>query len=680
MKKHYKRYVSLLLVVSIIISSAMPTYAARPKNYISDLCISYNTSGYAANKALNDKGYTMYGADLNSNAKASFSRYREVYLGYKTTTDPKQAITDVAMMSEQNGYSFSDYQDILNEQMSGFKEMATLQMETIKEFRVNYKNNNPLAIKAYESLNNFKEDDSGKLVGDYFLDESLTEETLAKFIFQITKVTLQSFNQALTMATAETTATNFMTRVSALSSKDISAAKNDSGLYDDAMTLVSQVPTFKRQIEDSQRFNIMIESMTEGELKAQADKNDPDWNIRLVNNLNTYLVAQRIKQVKIGDKSLYDLFMQEEVPVKELYPLVSVMSKAQIASVNFVGFFPLFQSTVELKEDQKTEISDAKVDMEKPEVISAYYGVDRAMFSDEVAVTRAADAEMSATGDKSPMAGQTASTGKILSAVAVGISAAVTVALGISLIQLAKIVNNSAAIWTKTVNGLSIFSITETIKDMTRVIAVSSADSAQVLATSAASNIGILNKMLILNIGMCVAIVLTLICTGLLIWQIWDEYNRDYTKIPKIMLDLQNKNDTNNFIRYDVVPGLGDYPKDTSGDLNGFVGERWNALYTTKDPKAGKPLFANISVFKDNNPRKENLKPVHEFGVTAATNFNNFTHKGSSAKKIYMYIDQDLNFGTSTGTMFTSQFMPPIIAGIAGILLGFAGTYVVLKK
>ncbi|MEG0570974.1 MAG: hypothetical protein RR497_04935, partial [Oscillospiraceae bacterium] len=507
-----------------------------------------------------------------------------------------------------------------------------------------------------------------------------TEEALAKFIFQITKVTLQSFNQALTMGIAETTATNFMTRLSALSNEQITAAKNNSGLYDDAMTLVSQVPVFKRQIEDSEKFYKKLESMSEEEAKAKADENDPEWQLQVVNNGNVYLVAQMIKEVKIGDKSLYDLFMQEELTAKELYPLVSVMSKGQIGSVNFVGFFPLLQSTGELKEDQKTEISETKVDMKKPEVISAYYGVDRAMFSNDVAVTRAADAEMSATGNKSPLSGQTASTGKILTEVALGISTAATVGLGISLIRLASIVNASEAVLTKTVNGLSLISINSAIKDMT-AIAVNKPLGIEIM-NSAKTNIGILNKMQILNIGMCVAIVLTLVCTGLLIWQIWDEYNQDYTKIPKIMLDLQSKNDVNNFIRYDAVPGLGDYTKDTSGDLNGFVGERWNALYTTKDPKAGKPILANVYAFSDNKPKKENLKPVHEFGVTTATNCNNFTHNGTSSDKIYLYFDQDLNYSENkvAGTIFSTQFMAPIIAGIAGILLGFAGTYVVLKK
>ena len=52
----------------------------------------------------------------------------------------------------------------------------------IEEYRTNYKNGLPTAIQAHDFMNTYKEDDSGKLFGDFMLD--VTDEDLVEALLQ----------------------------------------------------------------------------------------------------------------------------------------------------------------------------------------------------------------------------------------------------------------------------------------------------------------------------------------------------------------------------------------------------------------------------------------------------------------------------------------------------------------
>ena len=56
-------------------------------------------------------------------------------MGIKCTNDPNNANTDMAVMNMAGGYSFSDYEDLLEEKRSEISEMVNDFMPAIQEFR-----------------------------------------------------------------------------------------------------------------------------------------------------------------------------------------------------------------------------------------------------------------------------------------------------------------------------------------------------------------------------------------------------------------------------------------------------------------------------------------------------------------------------------------------------------------
>ena len=95
-----------------------------------------------AAKALVDAGFLIMqkdGKPVDLNKGASDERPRVVYLGYKTTTDPNDGITDLAVMNMTGGYSFSDYDELINKAMeTQVKPFVENFLATINEYRENY--------------------------------------------------------------------------------------------------------------------------------------------------------------------------------------------------------------------------------------------------------------------------------------------------------------------------------------------------------------------------------------------------------------------------------------------------------------------------------------------------------------------------------------------------------------
>ena len=100
---------------------------------------------------------------------------------YQTTTDPKEAITDLALMNEKGNYDFEAYEIFLKEQKSQYRDMVN-DLKTMRaEYKKNYENKVDTAVKAHDLMNMYIEDDSDMLLGDLLLtadDDKLTDVLL----------------------------------------------------------------------------------------------------------------------------------------------------------------------------------------------------------------------------------------------------------------------------------------------------------------------------------------------------------------------------------------------------------------------------------------------------------------------------------------------------------------------
>ena len=164
MNKIIKNLITVILVVAIFCTSTVQIFAAGQKQYISDLRISYGDTDAEARQWLLDNGYTPVKQNINQGSSDGLSKDKAVWMGYKTTTKVEDAITDIAMMDMKGGYSFSDYQTMLEKKYASFESLAKDEMVIINEFKQRYNEGSPLALNAYKALNCYIEDDSQKLV------------------------------------------------------------------------------------------------------------------------------------------------------------------------------------------------------------------------------------------------------------------------------------------------------------------------------------------------------------------------------------------------------------------------------------------------------------------------------------------------------------------------------------
>ena len=187
------KFMSFLL--AFIMTFSAPALAVKALaagsggKYISDVFIATGEKTEDAEKWLRDNGYEPIG-NLNEGKDSSMSKHYSVsVLGIKRTDDPEEAITDMAVMNMNGGYSFDDYDSLVKEKKADIDEFIYTFVPALEEYRENY--NNPKsegahkrAVLAHDLLNKFYDgdpngeyavNDTGKPLGDLLLNKTKTE-------------------------------------------------------------------------------------------------------------------------------------------------------------------------------------------------------------------------------------------------------------------------------------------------------------------------------------------------------------------------------------------------------------------------------------------------------------------------------------------------------------------------
>ena len=161
--------------------------------------------------------------------------------------------------------------------------------------------------------------------------------------------------------------------------------------------------------------------------------------------------------------------------------------------------------------------------------------------------------------------------------------------------------------------------------------------------------------------------------------KIYDHYHPTYDEVPTAMVDLINTPDGDRYIKYDVVyEAQTREGKEHAGDLNAYKGERWNALYYTKNSEAGKPLLADFTVSTNNNRPEKGYAAVHRFGETVCYDMNKYNFSGDSAV-VFMSVaqsDKQKSDVTSIPDIVGSIFGTGLwlFVGTVGAVIGIGGT------
>ena len=178
---------------------------------------------------------------------------------------------------------------------------------------------------------------------------------------------------------------------------------------------------------------------------------------------------------------------------------------------------------------------------------------------------------------------------------------------------------------------------------------------------------------------MGVAAGIMLIAEGIAIgMKVYNYYHPEYTEIPRIIVDEVVTDTDSYYVNYYAVKDhTGEF-----GDLNAWSAQRWNALYTTTDKKAGDPIIASslIVKLKDSAFPSEEHGAVHYFGETAAANVNLY-HNRSTATATYIFYKRDHSLSMTASTFSGGQVVMFVGFGlIGGIIIGSLGAGAAEKK
>ena len=166
--KHLSRAI-LAVFMAVLMGTLLPVQVfADTPDYISEVKIF--AGDYSSAEA---EGYTLLKdgsnpVDLNQDAGGSIGSKGEkaVYLGYKTTKNKNDAITDLALMNMKGGYRTNDYESLMNTQMNAqIIPFVDNFLSAIKEYRANYNSKKALNKKraqfVHDALNKLTDDDCG---------------------------------------------------------------------------------------------------------------------------------------------------------------------------------------------------------------------------------------------------------------------------------------------------------------------------------------------------------------------------------------------------------------------------------------------------------------------------------------------------------------------------------------
>ena len=186
------RVLSAVLTCTMLLTTPIGTVKAAAEDtgkYISEVYIAYGSTEDEAKSWLTSHGWEPVEGNFNAGTDDRVA----AVMGIKRTSDPNDAVTDMAVMNMGTegymGYSFDDYQSLLNEKKADIDEFVDCFMPVIQEYRDNYdgkgsESGKARAQAAHELLNKFYDgeidgqyavNDTGMPLGDLFLNTTRRE-------------------------------------------------------------------------------------------------------------------------------------------------------------------------------------------------------------------------------------------------------------------------------------------------------------------------------------------------------------------------------------------------------------------------------------------------------------------------------------------------------------------------
>ncbi|MCF0120045.1 MAG: hypothetical protein HUJ65_00280 [Oscillospiraceae bacterium] len=390
-----------------------------------------------------------------------------------------------------------------------------------------------------------------------------------------------------------------------------------------------------------------------------------------------------------------------------LYPFVSVLTEGQIACLDFLTLYQLV--SLGINDDQTIGDAMKKIELDTGSelTISIYSGIDRAIFSENVAMTTDANSLQQSTGKDMTTNwfrdGISPST--VVIYISLGVSLAATIGCFVTssvLATLAKshtvVVENASTNALTSINALTkeLYSHPEDLSLLQKFEGLEENSVVENLGyvTNRSKEVGGYTRWsnVFKYVGIAMACV-TVILLGVSLWRTIADlkafYNAEYTPVPMYIVHQGvNENDEKVYTYYKAVACnradagmINDRTAvlEDTGDINGDVGLQWVALYTTTDKSAGQPITADFAVQYANSNIPGGRTALSLFGEKSAQNLTNerngFTYSDSK-DGIYLF------YGTDSGVFSGSAISGGVFALIAGaaVLVIVAAYFIISRK
>ncbi len=162
--------IALILTLTLVALAPLNTAAATVGKYVSELYIAYGKDEADAEAVLTSKGFLPIKGNLNDNCDAY------VMMGYKTTDDIRESITDIAVMNMDGSFNTTEYTEVLRQRKTQVADLLEGFMATIMEYRANYRDGKAKATAVHDLLNKLTDDDSGMGLGDLFNSKTFQDK------------------------------------------------------------------------------------------------------------------------------------------------------------------------------------------------------------------------------------------------------------------------------------------------------------------------------------------------------------------------------------------------------------------------------------------------------------------------------------------------------------------------
>ena len=715
--KHISKTI-IAILLALIMGLIIPTQVfANIPDYISEIKIAMGSTVAKAEKDLN--GYTILKCDnktVDLNYKAGSDERgskgdKVVLLGYKTTKNRKEAITDLALMNMKGGFSVEDYEMLMETQLkTQIIPFIERFQAAIDEYRENYnskiKANKQRAQYLHDVLNKLTDDDTGKPLGDLFLNETkfeMGDEAYNKLSDEEKKNhadILTIFAQANSKATliienlltraADTEDTTWLERCADTTYEDLidqtgmspkQARKEVAKLFDDtANDFLGKWNAFRNELlnydnalktvndYDEKALNEALNAVeglgdnsSESEVSEALDKaiKANDMFVDYIKAKQIVIIREKLESIPYLDGTMLDYFLREYSDVEDnitlLYPLAASLSEGQKTGVEFVSLREFAMVAIDSEEGYHDETLD------EIKEASIYDGVDRGIYQKGgVGLTNDALRQEADKNAFTPV--RDSKITDILVYITYGLAG------------------------TAIATGITAFKLAHSLADLENSAATMTGVQFNAAYTKLLTSFKVIRGI---SIGFAIASMIFLFAiTFADIEETKAYYNVEFAPIPRYMIDEKDLVAYNSKGEKIILKNQTAYYKAVEcnrtessemwnsvgncADMNGDVGSQWLALYAAKNENE-EPILADSLkvVLSDDKVPADYTTGIHMFGSEAAFNLNAYPYSwNEKARSTYIYFNRD--DGTNNGSAAASVFSGGSLFAAAGsgLILG----------